>query len=58
MVEWKEIELREICSDISYGYTASANDTAIGPNAGVSWEDRLNSWLRLINQYRCGRIVI
>ena len=31
MYEWKEIELRDICSDISYGYTASANEAPIGP---------------------------
>ena len=31
MVEWKETNLGEICSDISYGYTASAKQDAIGP---------------------------
>ena len=32
MGKWKEANLGEICSDISYGYTASANqDAAIGP---------------------------
>lgn len=31
MNRWKEIELRDVCSDISYGYTASANETPIGP---------------------------
>jgi len=31
MSEWKEIELRDVCSDIAYGYTASANDAPIGP---------------------------
>ncbi|MBP7030663.1 MAG: restriction endonuclease subunit S [Spirochaetes bacterium] len=28
---WKETTLSEICSDISYGYTASANTDPIGP---------------------------
>jgi type I restriction enzyme S subunit len=27
---WKEIFLKEICSDISYGYTASASDKVLG----------------------------
>jgi type I restriction enzyme S subunit len=31
MGEWKETNLGEICSDISYGYTASAKQEAIGP---------------------------
>ncbi|MFA4852563.1 MAG: restriction endonuclease subunit S [Bacteroidales bacterium] len=31
MTDWKEIELREICSNISYGYTASANIAPVGP---------------------------
>jgi type I restriction enzyme S subunit len=31
MSEWKEYKLRDICSDISYGYTASANDEPVGP---------------------------
>ena len=31
MSEWKETNLGEICSDISYGYTASAKAEASGP---------------------------
>jgi type I restriction enzyme S subunit len=31
MSEWKEYKLRDICTDISYGYTASANDEPVGP---------------------------
>ena len=31
MGEWKETNLGEICSDISYGYTASAKQDGIGP---------------------------
>ena len=31
MGEWKETNLGKICSDISYGYTASAKQDAIGP---------------------------
>lgn len=30
MNEWKEIQLRDICTDISYGYTASATDKDTG----------------------------
>ncbi len=44
---WKEIQLRSICSDISYGYTASADFENVGPkflritditNGNVNWE--------------------
>jgi len=44
---WKQIKLREICTDISYGYTASANDAPVGPkflritditNGIINWE--------------------
>jgi len=47
MSEWKEIQLRDISSDISYGYTASAASEEIGPkflritditNGRVNWE--------------------
>lgn len=31
MSEWKEIQLRDISSDISYGYTASAETENVGP---------------------------
>ncbi|MGB3459735.1 MAG: restriction endonuclease subunit S [Halobacteriota archaeon] len=31
MCEWKETTLSDICSDISYGYTASANMDTVGP---------------------------
>jgi len=31
MSDWKEYKLGEVCSDINYGYTASANLNAIGP---------------------------
>ncbi|MDQ6755890.1 MAG: hypothetical protein M3004_03055 [Bacteroidota bacterium] len=31
MSEWKEYKLGELCTDINYGYTASANDKPIGP---------------------------
>lgn len=31
MSEWKNTNLGELCSDISYGYTASATSKAIGP---------------------------
>lgn len=31
MTEWKEIQLRDISSDISYGYTASAANENVGP---------------------------
>ncbi len=31
MSEWKEIQLRDISSDISYGYTASAASENVGP---------------------------
>ena len=31
MKEWKEKNLAEICSSITYGYTASASDEPIGP---------------------------
>lgn len=31
MGEWKEYTLREICTDISYGYTASATISPVGP---------------------------
>jgi type I restriction enzyme S subunit len=31
MSEWKEIQLRDISSDISYGYTASAAIKNVGP---------------------------
>jgi len=31
MSEWKETTLSDICSDISYGYTASANVDTVGP---------------------------
>lgn len=31
MGEWKEYKLKDICTDISYGYTASASDEPIGP---------------------------
>lgn len=31
MSEWKETTLSAICSDISYGYTASANVDTVGP---------------------------
>jgi type I restriction enzyme S subunit len=31
MGKWKEYTLREICTDISYGYTASANISPVGP---------------------------
>lgn len=31
MGEWKEYTLREICTDIAYGYTASADDKPVGP---------------------------
>ena len=31
MSEWKNTNLSELCSDISYGYTASATSKAIGP---------------------------
>jgi len=31
MCEWKETTLSDICSDISYGYTASANVDTVGP---------------------------
>lgn len=31
MSEWKEVELRDISSDIAYGYTASASDEPVGP---------------------------
>jgi type I restriction enzyme S subunit len=30
MADWKEVELRDICTDISYGYTASASTEPIG----------------------------
>lgn len=30
MGEWKEIRLRDVCTDISYGYTASATDKDTG----------------------------
>ena len=31
MGEWKEVQLRNVSSDISYGYTASAADENVGP---------------------------
>jgi len=31
MSEWKEVKLKTICSDISYGYTASASKENVGP---------------------------
>ena len=31
MSEWKEIKLRDVSSDISYGYTASASSANVGP---------------------------
>ena len=31
MSEWKEVKLKTICSDISYGYTASASKEKVGP---------------------------
>lgn len=31
MGEWKEVTLRDICTDISYGYTASASEHPVGP---------------------------
>jgi len=31
MSEWKEVKLKNICSDISYGYTASASNENVGP---------------------------
>lgn len=31
MSEWKQIQFRNICSDISYGYTASASNENVGP---------------------------
>lgn len=31
MGEWKKVQLREVSSDISYGYTASADDENVGP---------------------------
>lgn len=47
MSEWKEIQLRDISSDISYGYTASAESENVGPkflritditSGRVNWE--------------------
>lgn len=32
MSEWNEIQLRDISSDISYGYTATASSEVVGPN--------------------------
>ena len=29
--EWREVKLGELCSDIAYGYTATASDEPIGP---------------------------
>jgi Restriction endonuclease S subunits len=31
MSEWKEVKLKTVCSDISYGYTASASKEKVGP---------------------------
>jgi len=31
MSDWKEYKLGEVCSDINYGYTASANNDPVGP---------------------------
>ncbi|HUZ58964.1 MAG TPA: restriction endonuclease subunit S [Hanamia sp.] len=31
MSDWKEYKLGDVCSDINYGYTASANNNPIGP---------------------------
>ncbi len=31
MLKWKDTELRDVCSEITYGYTASANAAPIGP---------------------------
>ena len=45
---WREVRLGEICTDISYGYTASAKNEAIGPKFlritdivpdRISWKD-------------------
>lgn len=31
MGEWKDTNLRKVCADIAYGYTASADDQPVGP---------------------------
>jgi type I restriction enzyme S subunit len=31
MSEWKQVKLKTVCSDISYGYTASASKEKVGP---------------------------
>ena len=31
MREWRECKLGELCTEINYGYTASATDKAVGP---------------------------
>lgn len=31
MAEWKEVKLEDISDSISYGYTASANESSVGP---------------------------
>ena len=71
MREWKEIQLRNISSDISYGYTASAATENVGPkllritditSGRISWETvpycKINEKDFLKYQLKIGDIVI
>ena len=71
MSEWKEFNLGEICSDISYGYTESASLEPIGPKflritdivpGRVDWETvpycKISSEKRIKYQLQNGDIVI